>query len=102
MNVPAILSVTAAVIGLMSAGLTANYDDLAAKVTLGPSGRNVILDKKFGSPTITKDGVTVAKEIELEEPYVARVRPRLCDGGSNAPLVEDKLRRYLAKFSRAD
>ena len=41
----------------------------AVKATLGPSGRNVILDKKFGSPTITKDGVTVAKEIELENPY---------------------------------
>ena len=41
----------------------------AVKATLGPSGRNVILDKKFGSPTITKDGVTVAKENELEDPY---------------------------------
>ena len=41
----------------------------AVKATLGPSGRNVILDKKFGSPTITKDGVTVAKEIQLEDPY---------------------------------
>jgi chaperonin GroEL len=40
----------------------------AVKVTLGPKGRNVILDKKFGAPTITKDGVTVAKEIELDEP----------------------------------
>ena len=40
----------------------------AVKVTLGPKGRNVILDKKFGAPTITKDGVTVAKEIELKEP----------------------------------
>src|SRR5580704_17784497 len=39
------------------------------KATLGPSGRNVVLDKKYGSPTITKDGVTVAKEIELEDPY---------------------------------
>src|SRR6056297_1813591 len=39
----------------------------AVKVTLGPKGRNVILDKKFGSPTVTKDGVTVAKEIELED-----------------------------------
>jgi len=39
------------------------------KVTLGPKGRNVILDKKFGAPTITKDGVTVAKEIDLEDPY---------------------------------
>ena len=41
----------------------------AVKVTLGPKGRNVVIDKKFGSPTITKDGVTVAKEIELEDPY---------------------------------
>src|SRR2546422_1894356 len=40
----------------------------AVKITLGPKGRNVILDKKFGSPTITKDGVTVAKEIELKDP----------------------------------
>ena len=40
----------------------------AVKVTLGPKGRNVVLDKKFGSPTITKDGVTVAKEIELRDP----------------------------------
>ena len=39
----------------------------AVKVTLGPKGRNVVIDKKFGSPTITKDGVTVAKEIELED-----------------------------------
>ena len=41
----------------------------AVKVTLGPRGRNVLLDKKFGSPTITKDGVTVAKEIEVEDPF---------------------------------
>ena len=41
----------------------------AVKVTLGPRGRNVVLDKKFGSPTVTKDGVTVAKEIELENPF---------------------------------
>ena len=41
----------------------------AVKVTLGPKGRNVILDKSFGSPTITKDGVTVAKEIELEDNF---------------------------------
>src|ERR1700752_3341223 len=40
----------------------------AVKVTLGPKGRNVVIDKKFGSPVITKDGVTVAKEIELKEP----------------------------------
>src|SRR5216110_2252193 len=41
----------------------------AVKVTLGPKGRNVVIEKKFGNPTITKDGVTVAKEIELEDPY---------------------------------
>lgn len=41
----------------------------AVKVTMGPKGRNVVLDRKFGSPTVTKDGVSVAKEIELEDPY---------------------------------
>src|SRR5665811_1236176 len=41
----------------------------AVKVTLGPRGRNVVLDKKYGSPTIINDGVTIAKEIELEDPY---------------------------------
>jgi chaperonin GroEL len=41
----------------------------AVTATLGPKGRNVVLDKKYGSPTVTKDGVTVAKEIELENPY---------------------------------
>src|SRR5215212_6885166 len=40
----------------------------AVKVTLGPKGRNVVIDKKFGSPTVTKDGVSVAKEIELKDP----------------------------------
>ncbi len=39
----------------------------AVKITLGPKGRNVVIEKKFGAPTITKDGVTVAKEIELED-----------------------------------
>ena len=41
----------------------------AVRVTLGPKGRNVVLDKKFGSPTVTKDGVTVAKEVELDDPF---------------------------------
>src|SRR6266850_3981793 len=40
----------------------------AVRITLGPKGRNVVIDKKFGSPTVTKDGVTVAKEIELSDP----------------------------------
>ena len=42
----------------------------AVKVTLGPKGRNVVLDKSYGAPTITKDGVTVAKEIELEDKFM--------------------------------
>src|SRR5579884_3882764 len=41
----------------------------AVKITLGPKGRNVVLDKKFGAPTITNDGVTIAKDIELDEPF---------------------------------
>src|SRR5437879_4432457 len=41
----------------------------AVKITLGPKGRNVVLDRKFGPPTITNDGVTIAKEIELEDPF---------------------------------
>ena len=41
----------------------------AVKVTLGPKGRNVLIDKKFGAPTVTKDGVSVAKEVELEDHY---------------------------------
>ncbi|MFH1339148.1 MAG: chaperonin GroEL [Candidatus Omnitrophota bacterium] len=51
--------------------LLSGVEQLAAavKVTLGPKGRNAVLDKKFGSPTITKDGVTVAKEIDLEDPF---------------------------------
>jgi len=47
----------------------------AVRVTLGPKGRNVILDKSFGSPLVTKDGVTVAKEIELEEQVREHGRP---------------------------
>src|ERR1043165_6640102 len=52
------------------AALKRGVDKLAdaVKATLGPKGRNVVIDKKFGAPTITKDGVTVAKEIELEDP----------------------------------
>ncbi len=51
--------------------LEAGVNKLAdtVKVTLGPKGRNVVLDKKFGAPTITNDGVTIAREIELEDPY---------------------------------
>ena len=51
----------------MERGLNVLADTV--KVTLGPKGRNVVLDKKWGAPTITNDGVTIAKEIELEDPY---------------------------------
>ena len=52
-------------------GMEAGINKLAdtVKVTLGPKGRNVVLDKKFGAPLITNDGVTIAKEIELEDPF---------------------------------
>src|SRR5438552_2905849 len=51
--------------------LEAGVDKLAdaVAITLGPKGRNVVLDKKWGAPTITNDGVTIAKEVELEDPY---------------------------------
>ena len=51
-------------------GMEAGINKLSntVKVTLGPKGRNVVLDKKFGSPLITNDGVTIAREIELEDP----------------------------------
>src|SRR5690554_6819509 len=51
----------------MERGMNALAD--AVKVTLGPKGRNVVLEKSWGAPTITNDGVSIAKEIELEEPY---------------------------------
>src|SRR6186713_372530 len=52
-------------------GLEAGVNKLAdaVKVTLGPKGRNVVLDKKFGAPTITNDGVSIAREIELDDPF---------------------------------
>ncbi len=51
----------------LEAGINALADTV--KITLGPKGRNVVLDKKFGAPLITNDGVTIAKEIELEDPF---------------------------------
>src|SRR5215467_2922205 len=52
-------------------GLEAGVNKLAkaVRVTLGPKGRNVVIDKRFGAPTITNDGVTIAKEIDLQNPY---------------------------------
>ena len=51
--------------------LQSGVDQLAntVKITLGPKGRNVVLDKKFGTPLITNDGVTIAKEVELDDPF---------------------------------
>src|SRR3954464_877541 len=64
-----------------------NVLDDAVKVTLGPKGRNVVIDKKFGSPTITKDGVTVAKEIDVADP-VENLGARMGrEGGSKPPGV---------------
>ena len=63
-------------------GLEAGVNKLAdaVKVTLGPKGRNVVIDKKFGAPTITNDGVTIAKEIELEDKFENMgVLRRRCD-----------------------
>ncbi len=64
----------------------------AVKATLGPKGRNVVIEKKFGSPTITKDGVTVAKEIDLKDPMenvgaqlVVKLPPRPATWPATAP-----------------
>src|SRR5260370_39473393 len=59
----------------------------AVKVTPGPRGRNVVLDKKFGSPTITKDGVTVAKEIELPDPLENMGAPMIREVASKTSYV---------------
>ena len=58
----------------------------AVKVTLGPKGRNVVLDKKFGSPTITKDGVTVAKEKPQQGKVIAAGNGKTKDDGKRQPL----------------
>src|ERR1700680_1382892 len=81
----------------------------AVKVTLGPKGRNVVLDKKFGSPTITKDGVTVAKEIELENPYenmgaqmvrevASKTSDAAGDGTTTATVLAESIYREGLKY----
>src|SRR5881296_4313036 len=81
----------------------------AVKVTLGPKGRNVVIDKKFGSPTITKDGVTVAKEIELEDPYenmgaqmvrevASKTSDTAGDGTTTATLLAEAIYREGLKY----
>src|SRR6201996_1572166 len=84
----------------------------AVKATLGPKGRNVVLDKKFGSPTITKDGVTVAKEIELEDPYenmgaqmvrevASKTSDSAGDGTTTATVLAEAIYKEGLKFVTA-
>src|SRR5438309_10312530 len=84
----------------------------AVKVTLGPRGRNVVLDKKFGSPASTKDGVTVAKEIQLEDPFenmgaqmVREVASKTSDvagdGTTTATVLAEAIYREGLKFVTA-
>src|SRR3989338_2086819 len=84
----------------------------AVKVTLGPKGRNVCIDKKFGSPTITKDGVTVAKEIELKDPYenmgaemvkevASKTSDNAGDGTTTATVLAESIFREGLKNVRA-
>ncbi|MEE0181679.1 MAG: TCP-1/cpn60 chaperonin family protein, partial [Anaerovoracaceae bacterium] len=69
--------------------LQAGVDKLAdtVKITLGPKGRNVLLDKKFGSPLITNDGVTIAKEIELEDGFENMVAQLIKEVASKSNVV---------------
>ena len=84
----------------------------AVKATLGPKGRNVVIDKKFGSPTVTKDGVTVAKEIELEDPcenmgaqmvreVASKTSDDAGDGTTTATLLAEAMYREGLKFVTA-
>jgi chaperonin GroEL len=81
----------------------------AVTATLGPKGRNVVLDKKFGSPTVTKDGVTVAKEIELEDPFenmgaqmvrevASKTSDEAGDGTTTATILAEAIYREGLKF----
>src|SRR6201997_3674077 len=80
----------------------------AVKVTLGPKGRNVVIEKKFGSPTITKDGVTVAKEIELKDglenmgtqmvrEYASKTSDVAGDGTTTSPVLAQAIYREGVK-----
>jgi chaperonin GroEL len=84
----------------------------AVVATLGPKGRNVVIDKKYGSPTITKDGVTVAKEIELEDPYenmgaamvkevASKTSDTAGDGTTTATVLAESIYREGLKFVTA-
>src|ERR1700739_2444296 len=84
----------------------------AVKVTLGPKGRNVVLDKSFGAPNITKDGVTVAKEIELSDKFenmgaqmvrevASKTNAAAGDGTTTPPVLAQPLSREGAKIVAA-
>ena len=84
----------------------------AVRVTLGPKGRNVVLDKSFGAPRITKDGVTVAKEIELEDKFenmgaqmvrevASKTNDQAGDGTTTATVLAQAIVREGAKFVAA-
>jgi len=84
----------------------------AVAATLGPKGRNVVLDKKYGSPTITKDGVTVAKEIELDDPYenmgaqmvreaASKTSDKAGDGTTTATILTEAIYREGLKYVTA-
>ena len=70
----------------------------AVKVTLGPKGRNVVLDKSFGAPTVTKDGVSVAKEIELEDKF-ENMGAQMSRKSLPRPLTSRVTERRLLRFS---
>ena len=72
----------------------------AVKVTLGPKGRNVVIDKKFGAPQVTKDGVTVAKEIELEDPIANMGAQMVKEVASKTPTTPETVRRPLRCWHR--
>ncbi len=73
----------------------------AVKVTLGPKGRNVVIDKKFGAPHVTKDGVTVAKEIELEDKFanMGAQMVKLLPRQTSRPVTVLPLRQSLHRQS---
>ena len=94
--------------------LQKGIDQLAdtVKITLGPKGRNVVLDKKFGAPLITNDGVTIAKEIELEDPFenmgaqlvkevATKTNDAAGDGTTTATLLAQALVRECMKIVTA-
>ena len=74
----------------------------AVKVTLGPKGRNVVIEKKFGSPTVTKDGVTVAKEVELDDPVedLGWLCVKAWRFGGSGPAAGDSQRQTIHRTLR--